>query len=397
MSTLPIEPSAPVTEDQLAEMSDEQINELDFSAFEQETVGAPVEGASAVEESVDDEPTDPVDPVVDDQGADPVEEPTDDPVDPTVEEDPADPAAAPADEEAAAADPEPTTPESSDDVDYKAAYDKILAPFNANGKQIKVDNVDDAIQLMQMGANYAKKMAALKPNLKLLKMLENNQLLSEEKLNFYIDLEKKNPEAIKKFIKDSGVDPLDLDLNGNSDYKPTNHTVDDRAVELDLVLDELKDTPSYSKMLGIVSGKWDMASKQAAYESPQILKVLNSHIESGVYDLISAEMERERMLGRLAGVSDLEAYRQVGDAIEARGGFNQLIKAPVQAPAAQGQPQTVIKTATKPAAAADQKRNQQRRAASPTTRSVPNSAPPADFNPLSLSDDEFEKLSGLPI
>lgn len=396
MSTLPTEPSAPVTEDQLAEMSDEQINELDFSAFEQETVEASVEEAPAVEESENDEPTD-----TDAADSDEPVESTDasdesDGADPAVEVPAEEADDAPTDEEATEADPEPVTA-ATKEVDYKAEYDKIFAPFNANGKQIKVDNADDAIQLMQMGANYAKKMAALKPNLKMLKMLENNQLLSEEKLNFYIDLEKKNPEAIKKFLKDSGVDPLDLDLNGNADYKPTNHAVDDRAVDLDLVLDEIKDTPSYNKMLGIVSGKWDAASKQAVYEKPQILKVINSHIETGVYDLISAEMERERMLGRLAGVPDLEAYRQVGDAIEARGGFNHLFKAPDQAPAEQGQPQTVIKTATKPAAAADQKRNQQRRAASPTTRSAPSSAPPADFNPLALSDDEFEKLSGLPI
>ena len=89
-------------------------------------------------------------------------------------------------------------------VDYKAEYDRLVAPFKANGREITVKSVDDAIALMQMGANYNKKMSALKPNLKLMKLLENNGLLDETKIGFLIDLEKKNPDAINKLIKDSG-------------------------------------------------------------------------------------------------------------------------------------------------------------------------------------------------
>ena len=65
----------------------------------------------------------------------------------------------------------------TDTIDYKAEYERLTQSFKANGKEIAVANVDEAISLMQMGANYNKKMAALKPNLKLLKLLENNKLL----------------------------------------------------------------------------------------------------------------------------------------------------------------------------------------------------------------------------
>src|SRR5690606_38757650 len=105
----------------------------------------------------------------------------------------------------------PAATEPVQPVDHKAIVDKLFAPFKANGKEMVVDNVDDAVALMQMGANYNKKMAALKPNLKLLKLLENNNLLSEEKIGFLIDLDKKNPAAIGKLLKDSGIDPLDVD------------------------------------------------------------------------------------------------------------------------------------------------------------------------------------------
>ena len=270
-------------------------------------------------------------------------------------------------------------------VDYEAAYKKLTAPFKANGRDIQVESVDDAIALMQMGANYNKKMAALKPNLKLLKLLENNGLLSEEKLGFLIDLEKKNPDAISKLIKDSGVDPLDLDASKAGDYKPTRHMVDDRELELDAVLDEIQGTDSYTKTIDVISNQWDGPSKNVIANAPQILKVINNHIQSGVFDVIVKEVEREKMFGRLSGLSDIEAYRQVGDAIQARGGFDHL--------ASQGQriqPKPAI-VQPKPKMGDEGKRREKKLAASSSQPAAPAKGT-EEFNPLALSDEEFSKV-----
>ena len=275
-------------------------------------------------------------------------------------------------------------------VDYKAAYDKLFTPFKANGKEIAIENVDDAISLMQMGANYNKKMAALKPNLKLMKLLENNGLLNEERISFLIDLEKKNPEAINKLVKDSGIDPMELDADKASVYKPNTYTVDDREMELDTVLDEIQGTPSYNRTLEIVSTKWDGPSKQVLASTPQLLKVINSHVQSGIYDTINKAVESERMFGRLNGLSDIEAYRQVGDAIEARGGFKPVVQgsAPSTVPSA---PKPVI-APQKPVVDEDKLR-EKRRAAGTTKPAAATSAIAADFNPLALSDEEFSKIA----
>ena len=282
--------------------------------------------------------------------------------------------------------PKAAAPESSEAaIDYEAAYKQLTAPFKANGRDIQVTDVNDAIALMQMGANYNKKMAALKPNLKLMKLLENNGLLSEEKLSFLIDLEKKNPDAISKLIKDSGVDPLDLDAAKAGDYKPTRHTVDDREMELDSVLDEIQNTESYTRTIDVVSNQWDGASKNVIANSPQILKVINTHVQSGVFDLIVKEVEREKMFGRLSGLSDIEAYRQVGDAIQARGGFDHLVT--------QGQrtqPKTEI-VQPKPKMGDEGKRREKKLAASSSQAAAPSKTT-GDFNPLAMSDDEFSKV-----
>lgn len=292
--------------------------------------------------------------------------------------------------------PEPKVSESKPEVkkeesteavfDYKAAYEKLTTPFKANGRDIAVKNVDDAIALMQMGANYNKKMAALKPNLKLMKMLENNGLLNEERIGFLIDLEKKNPEAISKLVKDSGLDPLDLDADKAGTYKPNTYKVDDREMELDTVLDELQGTPTYNQTLNIVSNLWDGPSKQVIANSPQLLKIINSHVQSGIYDLISKEVESERVFGRLNGLSDIEAYRQVGDAIQARGGFNHLAQQPKETTS-----QPVI-VQPKPKSGDDDKLREKKRAAG-ITQARGASTAAMDFNPLSMSDEEFSKVA----
>ena len=272
-------------------------------------------------------------------------------------------------------------------LDYEAEYKRLLAPFKANGREIRVKSVDDAVALMQMGANYNKRMAALKPNLKMLKLLENNGLMSEEKISYLIDLEKKNPAAINKLVKDSGLDPMDLDAEKAGEYKPKIHSVDDREIDLDTVLDEIQETPTYAQTLEIVSKKWDGASKQTIASTPQLLKVINDHVANGIYDLINQEVERERMFGRLNGLSDIEAYRRVGDAINARGGFNQLVSN-------QGKlNQEPVVVQPKPKAPADDKLNEKRRAASSTKPANVSTAAASDFNPLALSDEEFSKLA----
>jgi hypothetical protein len=272
-----------------------------------------------------------------------------------------------------------------------AAYDRLMAPFKANGREITPKSAEDLQALAQMGANYNKKMGAIKPHLKMLKMLENNGLLSEDKISFLIDVSKKDPNAISKLVKESGVEPLELNADKASEYKPGSHTVSDTEIDLDSTLDELKDSPAYATTLQSVT-KWDARSKQVIAESPQLLKVIHSHVENGIYDRISKEVENERLFGRLRGLSDLEAYRQVGDAINAKGGFNDIGKGSSPAGGAPAAPGKVVVEA--PKKVEDKDRNDKRRAAS-LGKSAPSAsaATNTDLNPLSLSDEDFLKLA----
>ena len=361
------------------EMSDEEIMNVDPSTLE--ATAEEEEGETVVEEGTEED--DPPEASNDSSTEDEQEEEQED-QDESESAEEATPETPPVEADVTSDQKEGESSKEEAGIDYKAEYERLLAPFKANGRELTVQSVDDAIALMQMGANYNKKMAALKPNLKLLKLLENNKLLSEEKLSFLIDLDKRNPDAIQKLVKDSGMDPLDLDAEKASGYKPQTYTVDDREIELDTVLDEIQGTPTYNRTLDIVSNKWDGASKNIIANSPQLLKVINTHLENGVYEIITAEIERESVFGRLNGLSNIEAYRQVGDAIQARGGFDHLVSQGQQAP------KTPVVVTPKPKQVEDERLRDKKRAASSTKPVAPRSTP-ADFNPLAMSDEDFSK------
>lgn len=269
----------------------------------------------------------------------------------------------------------------SSEVDYKAQLERILSPIKANGREIQVNSVDDAIQLMQMGANYHKKMASLKPNLGILKMLEQHGVLDQDKLSFLIDLSKGNPEAIKKLVKDSGLDLLDLDAKAG-DYKQSSYAVDEKAVELDTVLDDLKGTTHFGTLMTVVGKQWDVASRQILADNPEVLRVLSSHMEQGIFDKITDKMETERALGRLSGLSDVEAYRTVGDRMHSAGEFNGLVHKATATPKV-----APVKSAPKPESS---ETNNKKLAASPTRAKAPVKQQP--INVLNMSDEELMKL-----
>lgn len=261
---------------------------------------------------------------------------------------------------------------------------KLFAPFKANGKDIKINSVDEAIQLMQMGANYNKKMAALKPVLKVARMLENNGLMDENQVSFAIDLIQKKPEAIAKLLKDNEIDPLNIDLDRSSDYKDGTHIVNEAQLKVEEVLEQIKETPTYNRTINVVTKEWDDSSRQILATNPEIIVDINSHIESGIYDMIQSEMERQRLFGGLKGLSDIQAYKAVGDTLNAQGKFDQV------SANSEKTPEVKPKTSSKP----DPKTIAKKQAAAITKDSKPAQKNDSNFNPLAMSDEEFEKQFG---
>ena len=64
-------------------------------------------------------------------------------------------------------------------------------------------------------------------------------------------------------------------------------------MELDGILDDIRDTESYGTTIDIVGNKWDDSSKKAILSEPEIIRVLNTQVESGIYKQIQSRVEKE--------------------------------------------------------------------------------------------------------
>ena len=263
--------------------------------------------------------------------------------------------------------------DSDSTVDYKTAYETIFKPFKANGKEITPRNVDDVINLMQMGANYTKKMQVIAPMKKVIESL-NKAEIDEENLNFLIDVYKGDKEAIKKLLKKHSVDPIELDLE-ETNYVPKNNIVSDEDVEFSNVIDEIRD--SLPKIQDIVNSKWDKNSKDKLLSDPKLLRALHEEIQYGRFDKIQAQVEMEKMFGRYRGVSDLDAYIDIVTKV-------------VQKESQQQQPEPKVEP--KPEPKVTRSIPDKTKAAPTKTKSTTKSSLTAK-DILSMSEEDFNKLN----
>lgn len=264
-------------------------------------------------------------------------------------------------------------------INYEEAYKNMMKPLRANGKDIELRSPEELIKLAQQGANFTQKMQQIAPVRKLMLMLQNNNLLSEDKLSYLIDLDKKNPEAIKQLLKDAGVDPMDIDTSVAPAYQQGNHKVTDEEANFQATLDSLSGSAEGKATIQVINTTWDQASKDVLWSNPQLMEIMHEQQQSGLYGTVSAEIERQRLFGQLpATMSFLEAYKVVGDQMLAAEAVKK--QTPAQTPVA------VARTApVKPAAT-----ESERAKAAGATRTTPRQAKVV-VNPLGMSDDDFLK------
>ncbi len=275
-------------------------------------------------------------------------------------------------------------------IDYKQEYEKLLAPFKANGREFKVNSPDEAVRLMQMGANYTKKMQSLAPNLKLMKMLDNNDLLTEDQVSYMIDLAQKKPDAIQKLLHESKIDPLEIDASEPGNYQKGNHSVSDEEMAFHDVLGDVTQTSGGKETVQHIDKTWDQASKAAVFKEPTILAIINQQRENGVYDTITAEIDRQKTLGIIPNNTPfLEAYKLAGDKLQSENAFAPKEPETPQTPADTEAPQVIeTRTATRKPTVAN---GEKAKAASPAKSTA--KTPPQSFNPFEMSDEQIMAIT----
>lgn len=253
--------------------------------------------------------------------------------------------------------------------------EELFKPLKASGRDITIKSVEEARKLISMGIDYSSKLQGFKIHRKTVKTLEENGIDSA-KLNLLIDVSKGNKEAISKLIHEHGIDTMDLDDKEGSAYTPTDYSVSDSQVDMDDVISRIQGTASFSTTSDIVTNQWDSSSKEVILSKPEYLESLNEHVSNGTYDVVMNEVVRARAFGGLTGLTDFEAYSQVGKQLQSEGAFNKA---------------SVTKTVSRKPVSLPQANADKKKRASPT-KGTPKKNVPVKYDYAGMSDSEFEKL-----
>jgi len=271
-------------------------------------------------------------------------------------------------------------------VDYEEFYKRLTTPFRANGKSIQTRSAEEIIKLMQLGANYTQKMQQMAPHRKIVETLKKNNLLDEGKINWLIDLSKNHKGAIGKLLKEGSIDPMDVDLDDEEvkGYTPESHQVSDNEIQFNETLEEIKGLPNGLELLRMVHTDWDNQSKDILWQQPATFHVLYEQKQSGLYDYVVSEIERAKMLGKVApNAPFISVYRDASEDLYKQGKLNRFLN-----PENQYNPKPVAKTVQKKPSVG----NHQKASAASTGYTSKKTTGTAVPNPLSMSDDDFLKL-----
>ena len=268
-------------------------------------------------------------------------------------------------------------------IDYKAFYEAVTQDYKASGKTMPgVKEPEKFIKALQMATDYALKTAALKPALKRIKMLEE---VSDEDLAEMLDFKKRNPEVIKKALKEANIDPVELDMD-KVNYVPQVQMISDSEYDFRETVDELSKDAKFNDTRQLILSGLDAKSKELALTDTKVLKALHQEVVSGRIEQIQAKALELRTFGSVdSSITDLELYATIARQMDQNS--STITQSNPSAVSAQVVSNTQTKQVTKePNPELEDKR------ARAGIQTKPQSKVVKKYDPTKLSDDEFLKL-----
>lgn len=286
-----------MTEEQLFNMSDEELEAHYNEALAQETSPDTEIEEELVEEEIEESMEQP-------------EEDSDD--DLTTDDEMEEDAEADSETESDELDEEVAEEEEQTEEVEEAVEDEVeevqQISVRANGKDYnftKEEMMKEFPRIFGQAMDYTKKTQAMKPWRKTIDAIEQAKV-SHDDISLMIDVLKGDKDAIAEVLKRTSVDALDLDLD-NSKYMPKDYGRDETTLNVKDVIDELSSDKEFEITQKVLSREWDENSFNELTKDPEKIRGLHYDIKSGLFDKISPIMEKLKVLDR-GTKSDLEYY-----------------------------------------------------------------------------------------
>lgn len=261
--------------------------------------------------------------------------------------------------------------------------------FKANGKEYTFSQEEIMERFPDMfgkAMDYTKKMQTLKPWRKTIDALETAEI-SHADVSLMIDVLQGDKDAIAEVVKRTGVDALELDADERS-YTAKDYGRDAEALAIKDVVDSIKDDAEYQTTHKILSSTWDDESWKKMSQDPKMIQALHMDVKSGMYDKLAPMAEKMKLFddGRK---SDLEYYGEAARQYFAKQQADEDAKAQEEAAEAERVKSELVRMEKAKAAKAKRqvtKVASKKRKAAATTKKAAGAKKVTDF--LDADDDE---------
>lgn len=203
-----------------------------------------------------------------------------------------------------------TTDDEDDEADKTTAEKSTpsIHKFRANGKEYEITDEEMKEQFPRIfgqAMDYTKKMQSIKPWRKTIDAIEQAKLKHDD-INLMIDVLKGDKTAIAEVLKRTGVDPIDINQE-DSTYKRNDYGRDGAVLDLQDVIDSIKNDAEYVVTHNVISKEWDDTSWEVLSSDPEKIKLLHVDVKSGLYDKLQPIAQKIKVFDN-ARRSDLDYY-----------------------------------------------------------------------------------------
>jgi len=172
--------------------------------------------------------------------------------------------------------------------------------------KVEVKDTDELQAITKTALKGDKRYKQYKDDIAVLEGIKEEGLSTED-LYLLVEAKKGNKQALAKLLKDSGVDPLDLDNDEDvENYKPSEYKVDPNYVETKAIISELqKDETVYNQFENLLMKDFDDEARRKAFNDPSMLEFIGETVKAGIFEQLAPKYMKNKLLGK---GNALEAY-----------------------------------------------------------------------------------------
>ena len=204
--------------------------------------------------------------------------------------------------------------ETLEEDNSEASEEKVTPEtYKVKANNMEFDfSIEELTALAPKAMDYTKKMQEIAPWRKTISALKE-QGLGEQDVNLMIDVLKGDKTAIGEVLKRTGVDTLDLDIDEEQPYQPNDYGKTEQVQRIEEIVTTISADPEYRITEQVIDSQWDVDSRSAMAQNPDMIMGLHQDIKNGVYDKVAPiAFKMKAMNVGTPGMSDLDYYIAAG-------------------------------------------------------------------------------------